>query len=48
MTTLPRRDFLLLAAAGAVALPALAKEAKPALPIIDTHRREETLGARLP
>ena len=37
MTTLPRRDFL-LAAAGAVALPALAEEAKPAFPIIDTHQ----------
>ena len=37
MTPLPRRDFL-LAAAGAVALPALADDAKPALPIIDTHQ----------
>ena len=37
MTTLPRRDFL-LAAAGAVALPALAEDAKPVIPIIDTHQ----------
>ena len=37
MTTLPRRDFL-LAAAGAVALPALAEDAKAAIPIIDTHQ----------
>jgi L-fuconolactonase len=36
MTTLPRRDFL-LAAASAVALPALAKE-EPAFPIVDTHQ----------
>ena len=37
MTTLPRRDFL-LAAASAIALPALADELKPAIPIIDTHQ----------